>query len=62
MFNGRISTAFTTEKMAVVAPIPIASVRRTTSVNLGVFAKARMHDARLAEVRLKFVSLHDACW
>ena len=40
--SGRSSTAFTTLKMAVVAPIPSASVSTATSVKPGVLRKARM--------------------
>ncbi len=35
--NGRKSTAFTTLKIAVFAPIPSANVRMATHANVGFF-------------------------
>src|SRR6266566_1166707 len=39
--NGRSSTPYTTVKIAVLAPIPRASVRTATAVNPGFFASIR---------------------
>jgi len=39
--SGRSSSAFTTLKMAVFAPIPIASDKTATSANAGLFANIR---------------------
>jgi hypothetical protein len=39
--SGLRSTALTTEKMALLAPIPSARVRIATAVNAGLFASTR---------------------
>ena len=39
--SGRSRTAFTTEKMAVFAPMPSASVIAATAVKPGLFASIR---------------------
>src|ERR1700687_1638904 len=39
--NGRRSTPYTTVKIAVLAPMPRASVKTATAVNPGIFASIR---------------------